>query len=115
MTRRANQIADRILKAIPRGASREDILAALEQMFAAFMALRAHGRSASAPRDTRGRYLSQPKSDRVTSRGNSKTYIIKRLARGGHHVLIGMVRNREISAREGARRAGFGGPPRTHR
>src|SRR5262249_17255015 len=77
--------------------------------------LRAHGRSASAPRDTRGRYLSQPKSDRVTSRGNSKTYIIKRLPRGGHHVLNRMIRNREIFAGEGARRAGFGGPPRTHR
>jgi len=74
-----------------------------------------HGRRPNAPRDARGKWLSEPKGDRVTSRGNSKTYIVKRLRRGGHDVLIGMIRRREISAYAAARKAGFGGPPRTHR
>jgi hypothetical protein len=74
-----------------------------------------HGRPPDAPRDDRGRWLPEPKSNVVTSRGNSRTYIVRRLARGGHHVLIGMILNREISARAAARRAGFGGPPRSHR
>jgi hypothetical protein len=51
----------------------------------------------------------------VTKRGNSRTYIIERLSRDGHHILTAMVRNRQISAYAAARKAGFGGPPRTHR
>src|SRR5262245_46267908 len=51
----------------------------------------------------------------VTKRGNSRSYIIERLSRDGHHTLTAMVRNREISAYAAARKAGFGGPPRTHR
>jgi hypothetical protein len=37
MPRRANQIADRIAKAVPRDANLEDVTAALEALFAAYL------------------------------------------------------------------------------
>jgi hypothetical protein len=75
-----------------------------------------HGRPANARRKKNGQYASEPaKSNRVTSRGNSKTYTVARLTRDGAHILIGMLRRREISARKAAKKAGWGGPPRTHR
>jgi hypothetical protein len=55
------------------------------------------------------------RSNGVTQRGNSRTYIIERLSRDGHHTLTAMVREGRMSAYAAARKAGFGGPPRTHR
>jgi hypothetical protein len=74
-----------------------------------------HGRRPDAPRDARGKWLSEPKGDRVTSRGHAKTYIVRRLSRDGRHDLTALVRNREISARQASIRAGWGGPPKTQR
>jgi hypothetical protein len=51
----------------------------------------------------------------LPQRGNSRTYIVHRLARDGRTDLVAMVRNRQISAYAAARKAGFGGPARTHR
>lgn len=73
------------------------------------------GRPPGTPRDKAGRYLSQPKSPNVTTRGNGRAYIVRRLSRDGRFDLVAMVRRREMSAYAAARKAGWGGPPRTHR
>ena len=74
-----------------------------------------HGRRLDAPRDERGRYLPQAKTDAVNSGGNGRTYIVRRLMRDGRTELVAMVREGRMSAYAAARKAGWAGRPRTHR
>jgi hypothetical protein len=75
------------------------------------------GRPRNAPRGIDGRYLPEPgKGKQVTTRGNGRLYIIKRLSRDGRHDLVALVRNREISAKNALAQARWGAqkqPPKT--
>jgi hypothetical protein len=67
-----------------------------------------HGRPSGAKRGAKGRYAQEPvKADRI-SYGDGRLYILRRLSRDGHHILIALMRNREISGQAAAARAGFG-------
>jgi hypothetical protein len=97
------------------GASSNDPASKMDEILAPLIPLQPHGRRPDAPRNERGEYVSEPQTSHVKSGGNSRTYIIRRLSRDGHHELTGLVRSRKISAREASIRAGWGGSPRTHR
>jgi hypothetical protein len=67
------------------------------------------GRPRNAPRGIDGRYLPEPdKRQKVRVGGNSRLYAIKKLSRDGRYDLVGLVRERKLSARAAMAQARWG-------